>query len=78
MSYSVEISGQANADLRGIFEYIAFGLQSIQNTTGQISWLEKSILSLGHMPERFRRYSWEPWPAYHAGGQLLRVSYSGS
>ena len=61
MNYSVEISEQASADLRGIFEYIAFELQSLQNATAQLSRLEKSILSLDHMPERFRRYSEEPW-----------------
>ncbi len=61
MRYSVEISEQANADLRGIFEYIAFELQSIQNAAGQLSGLEKSILSLAQMPERFRRYGSEPW-----------------
>lgn len=33
MSYSVEISEQANADLRGIFEYITFELQSVHNAT---------------------------------------------
>ena len=61
MNYSLEISEQANADLRGIFEYIAFKLQSIQNAAGQLSRLERSIQSLNHMPERFRRYSKEPW-----------------
>lgn len=61
MSYSAEISEQANADLRGIFKYIAFELQSVQNAAGQLSRLEKNILSLNHMPERFRRYSREPW-----------------
>ena len=61
MSYSVKISEQANADLREIFEYIAFELQSLQNATGQLSRLEKNILSLDHMPERFRRYREEPW-----------------
>lgn len=61
MSYSVKISEQANSDLREIFEYIAFELQSFQNAEGQLSRLEKNILSLDHMPERFRRYSEEPW-----------------
>ena len=41
MSYSAEISEQANADLRGIFKYIAFELQSVQNASGQLSRLEK-------------------------------------
>ena len=31
------------------------------NAEGQLSRLEKNILSLDHMPERFRRYSEEPW-----------------
>ncbi len=31
MSYAVVISEQAEADLRGIFEYIAFELLSIQD-----------------------------------------------
>ena len=39
MNYSVEISEQVNADLRGIFEYIAFELQSSQSAAGQLSRL---------------------------------------
>lgn len=61
MSYAVEISQQADADLRSIFEYIAFELQSVQNAAGQLSRLEKNILSLDEMPERYRRYDKEPW-----------------
>ena len=37
MSYVVEISMQAEADLRGIFAYIAFDLQSVQNAAAQLS-----------------------------------------
>lgn len=61
MSYTVEISQRADADLRSIFEYIAFELQSVQNAAGQLSRLEKNILSLSEMPERYRRYGKEPW-----------------
>lgn len=61
MSYSVEISAQAEADLRGIFEYIAFELQSFQNAVGQLSRLENGIYSLDQMPERCRLYDKEPW-----------------
>lgn len=61
MSYAVEISAQAEADLRGIFEYIAFELRSVQNAAGQLSRLEESIYSLNQMPERYRRYEREPW-----------------
>lgn len=32
MTYSVEITDQAALDLRSIYEYIAYALQSTQNT----------------------------------------------
>ena len=34
MIYEVELSEQADNDLRGIFEYIAFELQSPENASG--------------------------------------------
>lgn len=71
MSYAVEITAQAEADLRGIFEYIAFELQSIQNAVGQLSRLEKSIYALNEMPERFRRYEKEPW--FSRGMRIMPV-----
>ena len=61
MIYEVEVSEQADSDLRGIFEYIAFELQSPKNASGQLDRLEKQILSLNTMPERYRRYEKEPW-----------------
>mgnify|MGYP002727857365 FL=1 len=61
MIYEVEVSQQADSDLREIFEYIAFELQSPKNATGQLDRLEKQILSLNTMPERYRRYEKEPW-----------------
>ena len=61
MIYELEISEQADNDLRGIFEYIAFELQSPQNASGQLDRLEEQILSLDTMPERYRRYEKEPW-----------------
>lgn len=71
MSYAVEISEQAETDLRGIFKYIAFELQSVQNATGQLTRLEKNIYSLNEMPERYRRYSKEPW--YSRGFRIMPV-----
>ena len=59
MIYEVELSEQADSDLRGIFEYIAFELQSPENASGQLDRLEEQILSLDTMPERYRKY--EPW-----------------
>ncbi|MCC8091061.1 MAG: type II toxin-antitoxin system RelE/ParE family toxin [Oscillospiraceae bacterium] len=71
MSYAVEITAQAEADLRGIFEYIAFELQSMQNAVGQLSRLEKSIYARNEMPERFRRYEKEPW--FSRGMRIMPV-----
>ena len=61
MIFRVEVSEQAEADLRGIFEYIAFELQSPENAEGQLSRLEERILSLDEVPERYQRYEKEPW-----------------
>ena len=59
--YEVELSEQADSDLRGIFEYISFELQSPENASGQLDRLEEQILSLDTMPERYRKYEKEPW-----------------
>lgn len=61
MTFKVEVSNQAETDLRGIFEYIAFKLQSPESAIGQLDRLEKAILSLDFQPERFRLYDNEPW-----------------
>ena len=61
MNYEVRLTIEAENDLRGIFEYIAFELQSPQNAAGQLDRLEQSIMVLDQMPERFRVYEKEPW-----------------
>ena len=61
MIYEVEVSEQADSDLREIFEYIAYELQSPQNASGQLDRLEEQILSLDTMPGRYRKYEKEPW-----------------
>lgn len=61
MTFEIEISDQADADLRGIYEYIAFELQSLEGAAGQLDRLEESIMSLDQIPERFREYENEPW-----------------
>ena len=61
MMYEVEVSEQADSDLRGIFEYIAFELQALENASGQLDRLEEQILSLDTIPERYRKYEKEPW-----------------
>lgn len=57
----MQISKQADNDLRGIFEYIAFELLAPENAAGQLDRLEEAISKLDQMPEKFRRYEREPW-----------------
>lgn len=61
MIYDIVISDQAEIDLRGIFEYIAFELQAPENASGQLDRLEACIMDLDHMPKRYRQYKLEPW-----------------
>lgn len=68
MSYQVVLTAQAKADLMAIYQYIAIDLKSVQNADGQLSRLEKEILSLDEMPERYRAYDSKKWQ-----GRNLRV-----
>jgi len=61
MIFDVQISEQADRDLRGIYEYIAFELLAPENAAGQLERLENAISKLDHMPDKFRRYDREPW-----------------
>ncbi|WP_026394981.1 type II toxin-antitoxin system RelE/ParE family toxin [Acetobacterium malicum] len=61
MIYEIEITEQADDDLREIFEYLAVEVQSPQNASGQLDRLEESIMKLDQLPERFRTYDKEPW-----------------
>ncbi|MCM1044358.1 MAG: type II toxin-antitoxin system RelE/ParE family toxin [Candidatus Gastranaerophilales bacterium] len=68
MSYEVITTKQADDDLRGIYEYIAFNLSSPDNAAGRLDRLEEHILCLEEFPEKSRAYEKEPW---HSRG--LRV-----
>ncbi len=61
MMYEVEITEQAETDLREIYEYIAYELLTPENASEQLDHLEAHIVSLGEFPEKFRRYEKEPW-----------------
>lgn len=61
MIYEVITTEQADADLRGIYEYIAFELLSSDNAAGQLARLEKNILALEEFPEKFKKFEKEPW-----------------
>ena len=43
MKYMVDITAQAESDLRGIYEYIAFELLEPEIAAGQLERLEKGI-----------------------------------
>lgn len=61
MTYRVVLTDQADSDLRGIYEYIAFSLLEPENAAGQLARLEESILKLSEMPGKFKLYEKEPW-----------------
>lgn len=73
MTYSVSLSTQANEDLKNIHQYIAWRLLSPINAAAQLSRLEKVILSLEQMPQRYRRYDREPWHSY--GVRIVPVDH---
>ncbi len=56
MIYRIEMSEQADTDLRNIYECIAFELQSPENVGGQLDRLEEKIMSLEQMPERYHAF----------------------
>jgi toxin ParE1/3/4 len=61
MKYKVIYTEQANKDLRAIYEYIAFTLLAPDLAVGQLDRIEKAMLKLQEMPERYRLYEEEPW-----------------
>ncbi len=61
MTFKVEISEQAEKDLRGIYNYISLDLQVPDVAAKQLRRLEESIGKLDIMPERHQIYSMEPW-----------------
>lgn len=54
MSYEVVVTDQARSDLRGIYGYISFSLHSRINAARLLERLEREILSLSEMPERYQ------------------------
>ena len=73
MTFEIEVSNQAETDLRGIYEYIAFELQAPENADGQLDRLESNISGLSKMPERFRAYENEPW--HSRGLRIMPVDH---
>lgn len=61
MMYEVITTEQADNDLRGIYEYIAFELLSPDTAIRQLDRLEEHIIGLEEFPEKFKAYDREPW-----------------
>ena len=53
MKYKIELTKQADVDLRGIYEYIALNLLELETAARLLERIEKGILSLDEMPEHF-------------------------
>lgn len=71
MTYKIILTKQADTDLRAIYEYIAFTLLEPETAVRQLERIEKGILSLNEMPERFRVFEKEPW--YSRGLRQMQV-----
>ena len=56
MMYRLEMTEQAETDLREIYEYIASELLAPENASGQLDRLETHIEGLVEFPEKFRRH----------------------
>ena len=61
MKYKVNISPEAIKDINGIYEYISQVLCEENIAVGMVKLLQKSILSLDEMPNRFKCFDSEPW-----------------
>ena len=71
MKFQVELSEQADKDMRNIFLYIALDLCVPETAEKQIERLWNAMRSLDELPERCRRYENEPW--YRRGMRVLPV-----
>lgn len=61
MIYQIQVTNYAENDLKNIYEYIAFTLLEPGTAAKQLVGIEKAILSLDKLPERFRLVGYEPW-----------------
>jgi len=61
MKYKINLTEQAETDLRDIYEYITYTLLEPRIAAGQLERIEKSIMSLDEMAERYCVFEREPW-----------------
>ncbi len=60
MIFEIEITEHANANLRSIYEYIAFELNASESASKLLATLERAIMSLEHIPYRHKLYEYSP------------------
>lgn len=61
MKYKVEISAQAEIDLRGIYEHVVFVLPVGAATEKLLDLAETKLKELEEIPESFQKEEREPW-----------------
>ena len=61
MKYEVVLSNQAELDVRGLYEYIAYEKHAPEIAATLLGRIEKQVLKLDEMPYRYRKYEMEPW-----------------
>ena len=61
MIYKLTITDEAKEDLKEIYRYISVYLSAPMNASRQLDRIEKNILSLNEMPDRFPRYFDSLW-----------------
>ena len=59
--YSIVLTDQAEKDLSGIYEYIAYTLHEKHNARKQLDRIKEAIQCLDTMSERHRRYDKGIW-----------------
>lgn len=60
-NFSIDYSEEALADLKSIYEYIAFHLHVPATATAQVNRIRASIRSLDTFPQRNKIVDWSPW-----------------
>ena len=58
--YSVNITGEALADMESLYNYIAYTLKSPDNAMRQYNRLADAIMTLDEFPERYGIFNSEP------------------
>lgn len=70
-SYRVSYSPEARNDLKDLYAYIAYELQSPATAKNQVNRIRKEVRSLAFMPLRCVLVDWEPWKSLEMRRMLV-------